>query len=228
MIPAKIERRPLREDVYSALLDRVYRRFFAPGEPLNDAALAKELGVSRTPVREALLRLEREGIVQAQMGRGFLVRPLDVAEIHELYPMVWTLELLGMKSSPPYPPSEIRKLRRINDQFARARDPFESVRLDDEFHNALIARCGNRRLLDTIAHIKRMLRRYELTFMREADGSDESSRTHAEILDALERGDLDRAMGAHERNWRRALDLVAGWIEDSQDPGRALKTTSIE
>jgi DNA-binding GntR family transcriptional regulator len=229
MIPAaKIQRRPLREEVYRALLDRVYTHAVTPGQTLNDVTLAGELGVSRTPIREALLRLEREGIVEAQMGRGFAVRPLDVEEIRNLYPMVWTLEELGIKSSPPFSASDIKKLRRLNEQFSRATDPFESVRLDNEFHAALLARCGNAHLQNTIAQLKSRLRRYELTFMRETEGEDQSTRAHDEIIDALERGDLARALSAQERNWRRALDLVDAWMQRAQDPGRLSSAKSLE
>ncbi len=78
-----IVRTPLRNEVYREILERIYRGDLPAGTRVRDTVLAAQLGVSRTPVREALLRLSREGVVDADMGRGFTVGRLDPAEMRE-------------------------------------------------------------------------------------------------------------------------------------------------
>src|SRR5271155_3714457 len=68
-----------------------------PGARLVEAQLCSELGVSRTPVREALFVLEQEGFVKSDPARGFTVRQLNAQEVRELYPIIWTLEILALK-----------------------------------------------------------------------------------------------------------------------------------
>src|SRR4028119_956924 len=101
-----ITRVPLREQVHHAIIGRILREELAPGARLSDSALAGELGVSRTPVREALLRLEREGFLEVDVGRGFFVKPLSAGEVREVYPILWTLEVLALRTT--LPPSRAR------------------------------------------------------------------------------------------------------------------------
>src|SRR6516165_11700079 len=86
-----ITKRPLREDVHAALRIRIVEGQLLPGSRLQDVQLAGELGVSRTPIREALLRLAGEGLVENDPNRGFFVAPLRREEIREIYPIVWAL-----------------------------------------------------------------------------------------------------------------------------------------
>ena len=94
-----IARTPLRDEVYRQLLDRIARGDLPPGSRVRDTQMASQMGVSRTPVREALLRLAREGVVDADMGRGFSVRALDATEMRETGAILSDLEGLAMKLS---------------------------------------------------------------------------------------------------------------------------------
>jgi DNA-binding GntR family transcriptional regulator len=87
-----ISRERLSADVHQELLGQIVRGLFAPGQKLKDTELAEQLGVSRTPVREALLRLEREGFLSAQKHLGFSIKGLQESEILEVYPLVKLLE----------------------------------------------------------------------------------------------------------------------------------------
>src|SRR6516164_2816173 len=96
--PLAINKKPLREDVHALLRERIVSGGLMPGNRLQDVQLAAELGVSRTPVREALLRLEGEGLVESDPNRGFFVAPLSRKEVLEIYPIVWSLECLALDS----------------------------------------------------------------------------------------------------------------------------------
>src|SRR4051812_17116431 len=87
-----LQRTPLRDEVYRHLLDRVYTGHLPAGTRVKDTDVARDLGVSRTPVREALLRLAREGVLRADAGRGFQVRHLDGTEMRETGSVLSALE----------------------------------------------------------------------------------------------------------------------------------------
>src|SRR3954467_3703018 len=109
-----ITREPLRDQVYHAVLVRIHRGEFPPARRVRDTDLAKQLGVSRTPVREALIRLAREGVLEADMGRGFSVRPLDATEMRETGAVLSALEGLALELSPEIPAERLARLSEID------------------------------------------------------------------------------------------------------------------
>ncbi|MCZ7528349.1 MAG: GntR family transcriptional regulator [Acidimicrobiia bacterium] len=98
-----IERRPLRDKVREEVLERLLRGVLPVGTNINEPELARELGVSRTPLREALLSLEREGLLDTHPGRGWWVAPLTPETVLDVYPIVGTLEALAVRLTPPRP-----------------------------------------------------------------------------------------------------------------------------
>ncbi|WP_454299390.1 GntR family transcriptional regulator [Salana multivorans] len=94
-----IQRKSLRSQVRRELLARMRSGAVVPGEGINEVQLAAELGVSRTPLREALIALESEGQIESEDGKGFRFVPLRAREFEELAPIMATLEGLALKSS---------------------------------------------------------------------------------------------------------------------------------
>lgn len=113
-LPTGVRRAPLRDQIYEILVEKVMSGVFAPGTRLRDVGLAASLGVSRTPVREALVRLGREGFLLADHNRGFTVRAFDEREIRETYPLVWTLEVLAMCDGFPQSTDVLSRLEALN------------------------------------------------------------------------------------------------------------------
>lgn len=212
-----ITRVPLREQVHRAVVGRILREELPPGSRISDSVMAAELGVSRTPVREALLRLEREGFLEVDVGRGFFVKPLSATEMREVYPILWTLEILALRSQPPLPRSSIAELDRVNAELSGAGDdPERRIDLDVEWHQALLAGCENRRLLEMIASVKAVVRRYEYAYMQNAGFIPVTTRTHDEIARALERGDVEAAVPLLESNWRFGMEEMLHWFEGAR------------
>src|SRR5713101_6738628 len=89
----------LRQDVLQALLKRIIEGTLKPATKIIESRLAAELDVSRTPLREALLHLEREGLVRSDLRRGFTVERLSAREVRETYPLLAALECFGVRSS---------------------------------------------------------------------------------------------------------------------------------
>jgi DNA-binding GntR family transcriptional regulator len=212
-----ITRVPLREQVHRAVVGRILREELPPGARISDSVMAQELGVSRTPVREALLRLEREGFLEVDVGRGFFVKPLSSTEMREVYPILWTLEILALRSQPPLPPGTIAELDRINEELSQAGDDAERrIDLDVVWHQTLLAGCGNQRLLEMIGSVKAVVRRYEYAYMQNSGFIPVTTRTHDDIARALERGEVEAAVPLLESNWRFGMEEMLEWLEGTR------------
>jgi DNA-binding GntR family transcriptional regulator len=186
--------------------DRIVTGRLPGGTALDERALADEVGVRAPEVREALCVLERDGFVREQDGGGFAVSELDEIELRETYPVVLLLEGLAVRSTPTFEPETIARLREINADMERdADEPAASATHDFDFHEVLVAGCGNEQLLSTLRPLKRRLLRYELAYMAVPRNVGHSVRQHAEIADALERGDRDAAAACVEANFRDAM-----------------------
>lgn len=209
-----ITRVPLRDQVHHAIVDRILRDELKPGARISDTALARELGVSRTPIREALLRLEREGFLEADIGRGFFVKPLSVREVREAYPVLWTLEVLALRGAPPLTAERRAEMNRINAALEGEDDPERRIDLDGDWHRTLLEPCGNDYLMALIASLKSIIRRYEYAYMQNAGYIPVSTRAHDEIAELVSAGDVERAVPLLENNWRFTMQSLLGWLHD--------------
>jgi DNA-binding GntR family transcriptional regulator len=211
-------RRPLRLDVRQELLQRLIRGSLPVGGSVNEAELAEELGVSRTPLREALLSLEAKGLLEARPGRGWHVAPLTSRTVQETYPIICALEQLGVRSTDPVkfrPMGD--ELGTINQRLASVGDDaFAAQQLDDEWHRQLLSECGNDRLIDMIASSKVIVHRYEYAYMSEHTSVPQSVEQHDRIATALARGDIATALTTLELNWRSGMDVLCDWLESFQ------------
>ncbi|WP_344417579.1 GntR family transcriptional regulator [Amycolatopsis minnesotensis] len=187
MTTARDERRRTVEDL---LQQRILSTEIEPGQRVNESQLADELGLSRTPVREALLRLEGQGWVRFDHGRGFVVTPLSADEIRETYPIIAQLEQLAVTTTGQALRTLAPVLGKINREFADSAEPGRSHELDARFHRTLVSRCGNGRLIALLARQWQTLRRYEHFYMTDAADHRRSAEQHAAIIAAIEAGDL--------------------------------------
>ena len=208
-----IARTPLRDEVYRQLLDRLSRGDLPPGARVRDTQMASELGVSRTPVREALLRLAREGVLEADMGRGFSVRALDATEMRETGAILSNLEGLALELSGDIPADRLAELGAIDRELAGIRgDPDRCIDLDDKWHRTLLQGCPNRRLLCMISTLWQVPRRYMRGYLRDAGRVSLSTQHHARIIEALRRNDRDTAGRRFSHHWQRGIEELGAWI----------------
>jgi DNA-binding GntR family transcriptional regulator len=213
-VRSAIARAPLRSEVRKLLLEEILRGDLAPAAGITEAELSARIGVSRTPLREALLSLEREGFLTATPGRGFSVRPLTRADAEEIYPLLWTLEQLALRLAWPIARPRQVELEQANRRLESARrDPMIALARDREWHSLLLADCKNRRLLASIANLKDQAARYEDAFMRHSGQIITSVDQHRHILTAARRNDLDAALRLLEENWRVSLEFLGPWLD---------------
>ena len=192
----------LRSEVAESLRREIVEGRLEPGSRINESQLSADFGVSRTPLREALLGLESEGLISSEPARGFFVTPLSAREVREIYPIGRELGLLALRTIRHVPAATLDRLETINERFGAARARAERAKqLDDEWHATLIASCPNRRLLEMLASIQRVMARYERTYMGDAHDVARSARQHAEMIAALRADDLDAALEVLRDHW---------------------------
>lgn len=195
--------RTLSEQVYRAVRARILGGGLAPGEFIRERDL-EGMGVSRTPIREALGRLASEGFLERIPHRGFRVPEEPVGNLLELYPIVASLELLaGRLALPRLTPEDVTLLREINRELADARgrqDVRTRIELNNRFHHVFSERSGNRRLCDLLDDLRMQLARLELWYYSSGEHTRESVREHDEIIRAIEAGDQARALSILENN----------------------------
>jgi DNA-binding GntR family transcriptional regulator len=208
-----IARTPLSEEVYRQVLQRIHSGDLAPGARVRDTDLAARLGVSRTPVREALHRLSRDGALENSVGRGFRVRLLDPVEFREIGAILGGLESLALKLSPEPSEERLARLRSLDRTLEQTRgDAARCLDLEDEWHRILLEDCPNRRLLELITSLRLITRRYLAAYMRDAGRLSLSTLPHARILQAFKDGGRDSAATAFDQQWHRALAELAAWV----------------
>ena len=195
--------------IYEVLLAQIVENTLAPGARVVESKLAEQLGVSRTPVREALFRLHQEGFVLTSVGRGFSVKPLDEREARELFPILSALEGLALSIAGPLLALDVEALREANRALAPlARRPLEAIEADTAFHEMLLRRCPNSSLLEMIDAVRRRLLRYEYVYMADETLLDVSIAQHEAIIDCISKCDFGGAAKALETNYESGKALV--------------------
>ncbi|MDQ0614299.1 DNA-binding GntR family transcriptional regulator [Microbacterium sp. W4I4] len=207
-----IERKNLRSQVRDELLARMRTGLAKPGASINEVQLAAELGVSRTPLREALIALESEGQITSENGKGFRFVPLSAGEFEDLAPVMAALESLALELSP------VDELKKVGERLVELADAFTDelvehrlvISRDDEWHAVMLSACPNKRLLDVIESVRGSFHRYESLLVAEDVKVERVAAEHAEIARNIAAGDIPAAAEALKANWmhgmRRILD----------------------
>jgi len=227
---------PLVDRLAATLQARVLNGEIKTGTRLRQEALAREFGVSRTPVREALRQLQAIGIARLEHNRGAIVRAPSARELREAYEVRAELEgLAASLAASRISDDELARLRDAQQLFQRSvshlierrrsrrrqepdwDDDSDWVRGNDLFHQAIQEAAGNARLLRTIADLHRSFPR-ALTWSALRESStllEENVRQHDAILDAIERGDGQTARDRMIEHVRSAGEMIANRFERS-------------
>lgn len=187
---------------YDRLLQEITSGRIEPGNRITETELAERLQMSRTPVREALRRLEAEGLVTHKPRVGVIVRQLSYSELMELYEMRWVLEGTAARlAARAASDVEIEELGAINDEMAAcAGDGAALYALNRQFHTTLIAAARNRFLVKSVRSIELTLQILGPTPLREMRRAQEVIAEHAGVVEALRLRDgagAEAAMRAH-------------------------------
>jgi DNA-binding GntR family transcriptional regulator len=201
----------LRDDVYTSLRDAIVDGRLAPGEVVRDVDLATRLGVSRTPVREALLRLGEAGLVRSQPGRSTTVSEIDVEAIRGAQSVVAAMHQLAVtEAASRLTTDDLAAMRDANRRFAaavEAGDAERALAADDDFHAVPVTVAGNAALATVLEQFTPVVRRLERLRFASVAGRD-SVDLHARLVDLCESGDVEGAAQVSHETWQSLAPLI--------------------
>lgn len=208
----------LRDTVHDRLRDLIVDGSLAPGEVVRDTDLAARLGVSRTPVREALLRLGESGLVRAAPGRSTVVAEIDLAEVREAHAVVVAMHRLAVAESVArLTAGDLDRMRAANRRFAaaiEAHDTDTALAADDDFHRVAVEVAGNRALATVLDQFSPVVRRLERRRFASHAGT-ESVALHDRLVEACASGDAQAAADVAFRTWQNLADLIPHTATDA-------------
>ncbi|PSR34382.1 MAG: GntR family transcriptional regulator [Sulfobacillus benefaciens] len=216
-----IARHFVSQQMYQLIRDQILTGELAPGTVLKDQQLANQYSVSRTPVREALLRLESENLVTTKPNRWTQVTPLNIDAVKDSYPIIWSLESLAVRLAPvSLSPRQLQLLSDANAALARAlrqHHAVEATQMDLKFHRLIVESSGNHELTKVIEQIKTPLQRIEIAYFDRLFLSDPSVAEHENIIEAFKQHNRNLAIMAIEANWQNSLSRLSKLIENNSD-----------
>ncbi|MEP6961617.1 MAG: GntR family transcriptional regulator [Acidobacteriota bacterium] len=207
----------MREVAYHCIQNKISKRELRAGEPVSDVAISKELGISRTPAREAIRQLVSDGLLESVAGRGVVVITLDREDIRELFELREALESLAARTIAARTPSpgEMRDLRSVASALTSLIKELEGIRkevLDEKqmerfevadlaFHTYIVKLAGNKRNLRTLAGIRLLIR----IFAARRGGHSlpilkQINRDHLDLIAAIQAGDHQAAVECVHRH----------------------------
>jgi DNA-binding GntR family transcriptional regulator len=207
----------LRDDAYARLRDAILDGTLEAGEQLRDGELSAWLGISRTPIREALVLLQNEGLVEAPPNRGAFVRSYDAADLEDVYNLRAVLEGYAARTAASrITPGQIHLLEESCDRYRRLREATETLpELVDEnftFHTIIVQAAGSRRLESMIRNITAVPLIYKSYMEYSDDNRRHAEEDHRAVAVALKAGDGEEAGRLLEKHILWARDLAVAHL----------------
>jgi DNA-binding GntR family transcriptional regulator len=211
----QIERVPLHEEVTNRLRDMIVSLRLRPGERIQELEVAQLLGVSRTPVREAIKVLTAEGLVELLPLRGAIVKAFSAKDARDMLEVIALVESYAGERACQASQSRIDEILELHRQmkvFFEARQRLEYFALNQRIHDALIALADNETLSMTHATLSKRMRSLRYSGNSTPENWNDAMTEHEQMMTALAARDgqaLARIMGEHIRNtWPRIKDVV--------------------
>jgi DNA-binding GntR family transcriptional regulator len=199
--------------VYESLKKRIIHHSLKAGDPLNEAILSKELGISKTPVREALQQLEKEGFIENIPGKGAFVSRISVQDIREIFEIREILECevirrVAMKGNLNRSDAEAVRKKFENSEMEGNKHGKSQFKAGHQIHTFIFELFGNKRLLEYYKRLQDHIERLRLYFFDQdyQERSEQSFREHLEVLDALISQDPQRAEKAIRDHLQNSLE----------------------
>jgi DNA-binding GntR family transcriptional regulator len=208
---------PLRDVVFHTLRDAILEGTLPPGTRLMELQLSSVLGVSRTPVREAMRLLSMEGLVRMSVRRGTIVEPIKESDLRDALEVREALEELAVrKACRNMDELTIQTLKKLEQEFELSlekNDMQTSARLDVQFHERITETAHNRRLTQSLTQLREELYRYRLENLKDPKTYPILVQAHRNIISALEAHDEDRAAQELQKHIESQADVLAEHIQ---------------
>ena len=205
---------------YERIKDWIINGPLEAGETVRDTDVAAMLGVSRTPVREALIRLSQENLVTISVGRPTKVAELDFSRAEHHYTLGGLLDGHAAERAASRIESEaIERMRKLLDEMAAEENVARVQRLDEEFHLVYYLAAGNPVLIELMDRINAETRRIERAAFREPQIRQQAHQEHIAILEALAAGDAETAKALAVSNWQNSWERIHAAVEPKVSAG---------
>lgn len=189
--------KPLREVIFDTLREAIIAGELKPGERLMEVKLAEKMGVSRTPVREAIRKLELEGLVDMIPRKGAHVAELSVKDIMDVLEVRASLDGLATAlASERITDEEIKELKHILSQFAAYSEKENlqgTIKKDVEFHDLIYRASRNERLIQISSNLREQFQRFRVIYLKDYSSSKDLIKEHDSICEAVSRRDKEAA-----------------------------------
>ena len=219
----KVNHSTLNQRVYTQLREMILTGTLPSGSQIDERRLAEDLQVSRTPLREAISQLAKEGIIEYRPYRGNLVRTFTAKQVNDLYQVRKALESLAMRLAIPKLSQEhIEQIRHILDDVQSALDLGDMdayTESDRRFHNAIIRITGNETLIESLNRLGAQIQMIRFIANHDPDVVHRTAKERPLILAALETRDADRAaqlMEDHIEGVRKAVLTQIQILEEAE------------
>jgi DNA-binding GntR family transcriptional regulator len=213
------------ENAYAALKSAIRDNTFPPGYFAAENEVAMQLGMSRTPVHEAVIRLQEEGLVQVLPRRGVLVRAISSRDLREIYQLTIALESMAAEVLAARAAADVKKIlaeleaeTRAMETALRKNDLGRWAAADNRFHEILTGKCGNHRLSRMAATVRDQTHRVRLITLRLRPIPRESATEHRAIIEAIRKGDPAAAAKSAGMHRRRASRIMIPLVEKLGGP----------
>ena len=210
--------RPLRELVYEELRNLILSGEIKPGTRMMEIELADSMGVSRTPIREAIRKLEKEGLVTIEPRKGAYVSTISMNDIVNILQIRGTLEgLAATLAATRIKEIELMKLKEASQAFDRAVEEGntkEMISNDTLFHHIIVEASGNDLLIKMVTDLQKIILRFRYLYYKNFKRAEKMPPEHANILRAIETGSGETARSAAEFHINSLRDMI---IMDSNE-----------
>ena len=204
--------KPLREMVYEELKMQILKGSIVPGTRMMEVELAEEMGVSRTPIREAIRKLEKEGLVTIEPRRGAYASMISTEDMVEILEVRQDLEgLAAYFAADRMTDEQMAELRQVSDNYNDAvkRGNMEDmISYDTRFHHIIVESCKNKILVQMIEQLQELVLRFRYIYYDNFRRAENMPEEHQAIVDAIAEGDAEKARAAADIHIERLKELV--------------------
>lgn len=215
---------PLRDVVFQTLRQAILRGELEPGERLMEIHLAERLGVSRTPIREAIRKLELEGLVMMIPRRGAVVASITEKDLKDVLEVRRTLELMaGEVACDRITKELLEKLRQAAEEFSDAlslEDVTKQAAADVKFHEIIYAATGNQKLITILNNLRDQMYRYRLEYLKDKDSHRQLQREHENIYQGIKRGDKEAVASSMCQHIDNQQDAILRELREQEEKNK--------
>ncbi|MBN1425423.1 GntR family transcriptional regulator [Candidatus Fermentibacteria bacterium] len=204
-----------KERIYLSLFSRIFDGEYGENTRLKEEELAREFGVSRTPIREVLRQLEQDGVVQLVPHRGASVNPFTADDVEELYEIRKKLEVLALEFAVPgIKLQTLRELKAMIEAITDSCSPERVAEIDRSLHNYIISSSGKPRLSNLLGQVMRLMERFQYIGSTHTSASDQrlACQDHLELIEAMMRRDRETATAVLANHIERSKQLAVSFL----------------